>query len=221
MAKLRIWILALGAGISLWGMSDLRLSSNASKEPIEVNLAELERGGELPGNHIQIGEHLAIFETAVYDLSSGDDGSYTLGDEAALEEVYYPIISPRHRFARRLNLGDKTSLAEIPKHQMKAFDNFRFVVKTYEYPTVGSIPSGVMRLPELRGMVVNAIGGMSYEQENQWRRRYPGIDFQSIVVLEPGREPGSALRAILAMVAGFLVMVLGIFMFLLEKEHED
>ncbi|MEL6106287.1 MAG: hypothetical protein AAFU85_09625 [Planctomycetota bacterium] len=220
MKKLRYWILVLGAGISLWGLSDLRISSNASQEPIEVDLAELERGADVPGNHIRLGEHLAIFETAVYDLSSGDAGTPGRGDEAGLSEVYYPIISPRHRFARRLNLGEKTSLAEIPLNQMKTLDDFRVVVKTDQYPTVGSIPSGAAQMPELRGMVVNSIGGMNYEQENIWRRRYPGIDFESILVIEPGREPGSAVRSILAMVVGFLVLVLGIFLFLLEKEHE-
>ena len=94
MGNVRIWILGAGLAISFAAFGDLRVSRNASKEPLKVDLADLEKGGDPPGNHVQIGEHIAIHQAIVYSTDANDlmDGVDPRDPRRSVDDVYYPII---------------------------------------------------------------------------------------------------------------------------------
>lgn len=214
--KARWFILAIGTGLSISALVDMRVSSNAAYQPTVFEMADLESGTNPSDNHIQIGEAVLVFQAAEYELL-GNVGRDGITPDDKVMEVYFPIISTDHDFAKRTGIAKHLEIDEVSDWQWKTFDRFRVVAKVKDYKTIGSIPRGMKLADSLQGMVVNSIGGIRSTQKNRFRKKYSRANLDDVLVIELGRKPQSYLRSIVVFGLGLFITLGGAVSFIMSR----
>ncbi|QDT67638.1 hypothetical protein MalM25_05380 [Planctomycetes bacterium MalM25] len=198
----RIQIAALigGAMLAFFGVQEYRVSSSATVGPIEVDLAAVEKGEVDENNHWRLGEHIAIYGACVYQYRQSKYETGEPGPSTKLDYCYYPVVSFDHPFIQQF--GEAESGADVP------LNDFRVLVKTKKYDTLGSIPDGLGNQDSVQGLVVNLISGLDSEEKELFTGSFPGLDTDKLLLLEEGRAPAPIGKS-LGMIGGGLALVLG------------
>ena len=115
MMRLIFAIIAGGGVLFYTGYQEHELSKSSSTAPVSVSLAELENGTKPAGNHIEIGEHVAIYDALIYYGDSHDRATEP-GPSTRVKSMFYPIVSTSHPLARIAEaLSQNLADAEIDK----------------------------------------------------------------------------------------------------------
>lgn len=192
MGRISLIIAAIGIIAAREAYQELSLASGTTEEPLHIELEDLEAGSVPENNHLRIGEHWQVFEGAVYEY----EGGYQDGEpdpSTAVNYLYYPIVS--------------TASKDIQGDTVRSFT---VLVRSRKYETVGAIPQDDMRLDaSLRGLVVNAIEPVTADEYLLLRESYPGINLESLVIVEQGRRPPSMTGSALVLAGGVIAILMG------------
>lgn len=198
--RLQIAALVGGAMLAFFGVQEFRVSSTATVDPIEIDLAAVERGETPTNNHWRLGEHIAVYGACVYQYRQSKYETGEPGRSTKLDYCYYPVLSYEHPFIQQF--GEAESGADVP------LNDFRVLVKTKKYQTLGAIPEGLGNQESVQGLVVNLISGLDSEEKDLFTGSFPGLDTDKLLLLEAGRAPASVGKS-LGMIAGGLALMVG------------
>jgi hypothetical protein len=202
-------IICLGGVLCYIGYREYLVSKDTSEEPQPVHLVQLEHGMEPPNNHIKIGDHFAVYDGLVYSYSQGRYDSGEPDADTRVDYVYYPIVSPAHPFMKsisRLQYLDAEAFEEEAENL--TLDNFRVIVRSSRFDTVGDFPLEALAYEDsVSGLVVNQIRSLDRQERNLLRESYPELNFDELIILAEGRKPSSPSQSF-AMIGGGGVLVL-------------
>ncbi len=205
----------LGGCLIWYGVLEYQVGSEASADPVDVELADLEAGKPLPDNHIQIGLHHCMYHLSVYDYDyDGDDD--TMRSSSPLNWVWSPVISDKHPYVPKMQALIKRygGLKKIPRNaDWPSLKDFVVLLKSKAYDTVGDVPRGRKKYKSVSGLVMNRIESIGDEEKNLIRSQFPKIDFDKILVVEHGRKPSSVAASISFMSAGGLMALIPLVVF--------
>lgn len=198
--RLQIAALVGGALLAFFGVQEYRVSSSATVDPIEVDLAAVEKGEVHQNNHWRLGEHIAVYGACVYQYRQSKYETGEPGPSTKLDYCYYPVLSYDHPFIQQF--GEAESGADVP------LNDFRVLVKTKKYETLGAILDGLGNADSVQGLVVNLISGLDSEEKDLLKGSFPGLDTDKLLLLEEGRAPAPIGKS-LGLIAGGLALVAG------------
>ncbi len=215
--RIRLALIVIGCLLVFIGFREFRVSGGTTAKPAAVDLAALERDEATDNNHVQIGEHVAVYGTAVYEYEESRFAAGEPGPDTKVNHCYYPIISPEHPFIEALNklveehggldnLPDEVSFPEIA--------DFAVLVKTRRFKTVGAIPGGLADEASVQGLVINRIASLGDEEEKLVKESFPSINLETVLILEEGRKPASLGKSLGMLFGGLALAVLGLGLFI-------
>ncbi len=185
-------LILLGAIITFLAYQQMLISQKARADATEMRLEDVETGKQVDNLHIKIGEHFAMYPTAIisYERTGRAHQKY-LEEHTRLEDVHYPILSNSHPFIQKLiYLSDKYGdLDKVPDGLIGRPENFSVLVKTKRIKRARDMPDCVLIENNLRGVIVNPIKGPSRKTKRLFKERYPKVDFDKVLLLEEGRKP--------------------------------
>lgn len=200
MFRVKLALIVIGGFVAFMGFEEFKVSSGASAEPVDVELASLEKGGELPNVHARITKHIAVYAGSVYEYEQGKYESGPPGAGSKVNHCYYPILSAEHPFIEAL--ANDNPDADL--------DNFAVIIKTERFATVGSIPDGFDAVESIQGLVVNRITSLDSEEQDLVRQSFPNVDLNKLLILEDGRAPASIAKSGGMMAGGGLLSLVGL-----------
>jgi hypothetical protein len=199
-----------GAAVAFFGYQEYTVSSGASEIPVHCELRDLETGSELPDNHLEIGEHWAIFSTWV---GSGEYNS----DQ--LDYIYYPIVSEESPYNQAWdNLLARYGDNEIPESEYPSLKSLAVLVKTKKYKREGAIPQEWEKVGSVTGLVINDIESLGPEEKRLLLQSYPELSLQNVLILEEDREPKSVITAVGTILLGGVLIVAGSGVFVRSRQ---
>ncbi len=220
MLRVVIALIALGGVLSFIGYQEYKVSEGTSKDPVPVSIVKLEYGIDLPNNHIEVGEHAAIYDALIYEYE--ERFSDPTGDDPGTKVnfVYYPIVSQSHPLAEKLEAMSKRNPDSISDAEYEALgkEKFKVLVRSGRYKKVGELPKGgVQRLDKVKGMVVNQISSVGWEEQRLLRQAFPEINFKDILILQEGRKPAGPITSFGMMGGGGALMLVGVGLMFVSK----
>lgn len=212
MFRIKLALIAIGGFVAFMGYQEFKVSSGASADPVDVELASLEQGGDVPNTHVRITEHLALYGGSVYEYEQGKHESGPPGAGSKVNHCYYPILSAEHPFILSAINDDDSDDTEIT--------DFAVMVKTQRFETVGSIPDGIDAVDAVQGLIVNRITSLDSEEKDLVRSSFPDVNLDRLLILEDGRAPASIAKSGGMMAGGGLLSLVGIGLFFGGRKEE-
>ena len=96
MSRFTLVMVIIGGLVAFLGIREFWVSSGASTDPTEIDLAALERGEATENNHLKIGEHIALYPATVYECKVSKFDTGEPGPNAKVNHCYYPIIRKKY-----------------------------------------------------------------------------------------------------------------------------
>ena len=220
MLRVVLALIGLGGVLAFIGYQEYKVSEGTSKDPVPVSIVKLEFGVDLPNNHIEVGEHAAIYDALIYEYEQSFSDPTGDDPKTKVNFVYYPIVSQSHPLAEKLESLSKRDPDSIRDEEYEALgkEKFKVLVRTGRYDKVGDLPQGgVARLDKVSGMVVNEISSVGWEEQNLLRQAFPDIDFKNILILQEGRKPSSPAASFGMMGGGGALMLVGLGLMFVSK----
>ncbi len=218
--KIGLVVIVIGGCLSYFGVLEYRVGSDASPEPVAIELADLEAGKPLPDNHIRIGLHHCMYNSSVIEYEYDDDNRKTMRSSSPVNWIWSPIISDKHPYMQKIRELEKTygSLKKTPKGaDWPVLKDFVVLLKSESYDTVGDIPDGRKFYTSVSGLVINRIESLGDDEKSLIRKKFPKIDFDKILIIEHGRKPSSAALSISIIVGGGVLMLIPVLLFLRRR----
>jgi len=212
MFRLKLAMIAIGCVVVFIGVQEYRVSRGTTAEAQAVKLLDLEQGQRPANNHLQIGEHVAVYPASVYSYSKSKYSSADPTDESKVDFAYYPIISHEHPFPATLaELANKYAGKEWPADvKVPEIENFAVLVKTKRFATIGSIPSEIDGAENVKGLVVNTVDKLNSDEAALVKQSFPGIDLEKVLILQEGRRPSSLIVSQATMAGGITLGFAGL-----------
>jgi hypothetical protein len=205
----------IGACLVWYGVLEYQVGSEASVDPVDVELADLEAGGPLPDNHIKIGLHHCMYHLSVYDYDfDGDDE--TMRPSSPLNWVWSPLISDTHPYIPEMKALIKRhgGLKKIPRDaDWPVLKDFVVLLKSEYYETVRDVPGGRKPYKSVSGLVINRIESVGDEEKRLIRKEFPDIDFDKILIVQHGRKPMPVAGSISFIAVGSLLGLIPLVVF--------
>ncbi len=152
--------MALGGFLCFMGYEEYQISKGTTAEPEPISLVKLEHGVDQTNNHIQIDDHVAIYDGLVYSYTESKygNGEPDVDTRIGIGFAYYPVVSMAHPFMKSLlalQLGDdgaedavqeedavqtEDAVQEATAEEEDDFltlDNFRVLVRSSRFNTYG------------------------------------------------------------------------------------
>lgn len=204
MVRIAIVMLIGGGAIIYYGYQEHAVSKDASPEAVVVELADLEKKGEAPNNHLKIGKHVALWPLYVcrVEVATGQDPQ-NAPPSAKVDYAYCAIISKDHPWWQAYQSTSETG----EDVQLPAIDPLLVLVKTKKYKTVGAIPGEIQEPDSVQGLVVNRIESLKDDEKKFIRESFPSVNFDKLLLLEEGRTPSSTGTPFAIMGGGVLLML--------------
>ena len=220
MLRVVFGLIALGGVLAFIGYQEYTVSQGTSKDPVPVTLAKLEYGVEPPNNHVEIGEHLALFDALIYEYE--ERFSDPEGDDAGtkVNVVYYPIVSGSHPLAKKLGDLAARDFESVSDEELDAIakEKFKVIVRTGRYNKVGDLPpGGVVQQPSVKGMIVNKISSLGWEEQGLIRQSFPNLDFKDLLILQENRKPSGPATSYGMMGGGGALVLVGLGLMFVSK----
>lgn len=213
-------LIGLGGVLSFIGYQEFKVSEGTSKEPVPVSLVKLEFGVEPPNNHIEIGEHAAIYDALIYEYE--ERLSDPTGDDPGTKVnfVYYPIVSQSHPLAEKLEALAKRDQDSITDAEYEAVgkEQFKVIVRSSRFKNVGELPPmGVAHQEKVKGLVVNEISSLGWEEQQLIKQSFPNLDFKNLLILQENRKPASPVTSFGMMGGGGALVLVGLGLMFVSK----
>ncbi|MBT3200184.1 MAG: hypothetical protein HN350_09725 [Phycisphaerales bacterium] len=212
-----IIVMVIGGCLAWFGVLEHRVGSQASTEPVAVELADLENGSPVPDNNILIGLHHCMYNSSVIEYEYDDDGRSEMRSTSPVNWIWTPLISDKHSYMQGIRKLIKThgSLKKVPKGaRWPVVKDFVVLLKSEVYDTVGDIPDGRKTYESVYGLVINQIESLGEDEKRLIRRKFPKIDFDKVLIVEHGRKPLSAALSISIIVGGCVLFLIPVVLFL-------
>jgi len=212
MFRVKIALVVIGGILCYFGYREFSVSRGATKDPLTVELMNLEKDSETGNSNLAVGEHWAIYPAVVYEYETSSPGEQ-VSDTSKVNFAYYPIISDKHQFFKKMMVlvaqyGDVDS---IPEKSFPSVDEFTVLVKTKRFGTVGSIPMDDWGEEKgVTGLVINRIKTLKGEERDLIQQSFPKVDLDKVLILEEGRTPTSSAGALGMIAGGALLIAMGI-----------
>ena len=213
MFRIKLAAIVVGAIVAFMGYQEFKLSGHAKEEATTVLLEELEANGELENAHIRIDEPVGVYGGLIYEYRQSKYDTGEPDESTSVAVAYYPIISQAHPFMAKLGellikypdgIPDDVSWPEM--------DNFRVLVKTKRFNTIGDFPyDALLSDPSVQGLVVNEIESLDNEEIGLLKESFPKADFSQVLILEEGRKPSSSGKYLGMMGGGAALALVGLF----------
>jgi hypothetical protein len=209
MLRLVLALMVAGGVMCFIGYQEYSVGEGTSQEPTDVALADLEQGTSAPNNHLRVGEHLAIYEELIYCYTDDLVLSQEPTDTTRVDYAYYPIVSLVHPFVQGVFELDRLTPEEAEaKAQDLWLDDFKVLVRTNRFSTVGELPETYGRERAVEGLIVNRISSLGWEERSLLAESFPDLDLDSILILQEGRKPASEVFSF-GMIAAGVALFLG------------
>jgi hypothetical protein len=212
MFRIKLAMAILGGVLAFVGIQEWRVSSGTTTEPIAVNLVDVEKGKVPDNSHWNLGEHVAVYDTGVYEYSQSKYDTSEPDAGTSITHYYYPVLSSEHPFLAQLrSLSEKYgSVESIPAEEVPALTDIAVIVKTKQFDTIGSIPSSWEIVPNLQGLVINRISSLSRKEAELLQGGLPGLNTEKLLILEAGRQPASTAKSLGMISGGAIVALAGV-----------
>lgn len=212
--KLRISIalLVIGAIVSYGGYKEFKLAQLCDEEPCNIELAELENGQELDNMNVKIGKHWAVYPHCIYEYQQSEYETGEPGNNSTVNYTYYPIISNDHPYNLAMDEFEakySDPNVEVPDDAYPEFENFKVLVKSRKFKTIGSIPDGWDEIESVSGIVINEIDGLDKEEQDLLKQSITGLDLDDVYILEMNRKPQAKGSSFGKLIGGLVMMVIG------------
>ena len=206
-------VIMFGGGLlCFFGYRLYGVSAGPSSRPLQVELADIEKG-KPPGNkHIRIGPHYRCFSPSFlqYKFLSEDQepDKYT-----EVKWLYYPVFSVESQFGRQIDIltkkygGFEKWAENLDDSELPPADNLCMIVKTNEYKWVEKLPQRIIRADQIEGLIVNELAPLDSEQKMLFRSQFGHIDFGKVLILEQNRKPSPIAVSLVFMGIGALLFV--------------
>ena len=203
-------IIALGGVLCFIGYQEYKVSEGTSEEPVPVTLVKLETGVDPPNNHIQIGDHAAVYDELVYCYEAA---SYSAepSDDTRVSYCYYPIVSMSNPYMKsvvELHSRDPESITQEEYDSIK-LEEFKVIVKSNKFDHVKDLPYGVSRGESIKGMVINQISSLGREEKRLLQESFPDLELDSLIILHENDKPTPESVSYSMMGGGGLLMLIG------------
>jgi hypothetical protein len=203
-------VMLLGLGLCAYASIEYKRSKGSGSEPVKIDLLDIENGRISKSPYIRLGPHYRLYDAIYYRYEivaeKGESPEHT-----KVTSTYYPIFSADGPVGRRMEsllrkYGGYDKIPDLlPDDERLPDDNPVVIVRTREYNTIGELPGGTVRFEKMEGMIVNWGGPMGVDFMATMRERYEDINFNKVLLFEPGRKPLSGIAAIGMVVAGLLL----------------
>ncbi|HUT10336.1 MAG TPA: hypothetical protein VMY42_07565 [Thermoguttaceae bacterium] len=207
-----LMVLIVGGGaLVFFGGREYLVSSGASSDPVEVDLAKLEAGETPENNHVKIGEHVSLYPASVYEYQQSKYASGEPGPDTTVTHSYYPILSMEHPFIQKL--------VETEGEDVPDITDFAVLVKTKRFKTIRAIPDEMNTCASVQGLVINRIDSLDSEEKKLIKESFPLVKLDNVLILEEGRKPASLLLSLGMIFGGVALVVAGIGAFVVKNRQ--
>ncbi len=214
-------ILMLAGLLCVLGMIQEHRIFLRSSHPVSVDLAALEQGAELSNYNIRIGEHIALYPYTIYSYNQKKIGMKDPGPHTDLIEEYYPIISLHHPYLLAMQkLVESGKEDTTPESEYPVLRDFRVLVKTTRFKTLGDISPNWVKEDKVSGLVINKLEPLDQDEKKLIQASWPDVDLDDILVLEEGREPTALITIYTIYGLGLILLGLGLFLFLKRRKAQ-
>lgn len=189
-----IFVIIGGVALGFFGVQEIMVSSGATDVPLDIALADIEKGPLPENTHLRIGAHQAVYGGCVYEYQQSKYEKGPPNATTKLNFCYYPILSDEHPFIKTYDellekYGDDES---IPDEEYPDTGHISVLVKTDQFKTIGDIPDvGWTDQPNAQGLVINRIKSLDAEETRLIKSSFPSTDMAKVLILELGRKPGA------------------------------
>jgi hypothetical protein len=205
-------LLCIGGGVLAWeGWKEKKLAANSTPNAVSVDLAQLEAGSSPNNNHVKIGPHYAYYRDMVYTYEEAADHQEHPTDKVTV--AYYPIVSTSHPDAQELEEMVKNSKgSKIEEKDLPRMNHFVLLVKTKKFKTIGDIQTlqPVVRVENVQGLLGNEVEPLDKGDKDLILQRFPNLNVEKVMILEPDRKPMDAGNAVTMMIGGGVMLLIGI-----------
>jgi hypothetical protein len=177
-----------GILLSAIGIGEWLEAGGASLDPVSVSLGDLDRGADLPDRHVTLGRHFALYDESVARFVAPEVPEEP-GHDERIKALYYPIVSPGYR-------------AEAA--------DFRVLVMTSRFATLGDVPSGTLDEPGLTGLVSGRTKPLRKPIPRLLRESFPGLDLDRVLLLVQDRHPIDRRLSALMLLGGMLLLAVAV-----------
>jgi preprotein translocase subunit Sss1 len=208
-----LMVFCCGGASMFYGWSEYRLGAKSTPDPVEVDLAKLEQGEKVENNHLKIGKHHACYWGSVYSYKKSKFSLRKPDASTKVTSSYYPIVSSSNPDVQLLEalLKKYGDLDNVPDDvDVPRPTHFVVLVKTTRFKTAGAIPFDIKPEPSIQGLVINEVSSLTSEEKKLIKDTFPNIDFNKVLILEDGRKPSSTAKAVVFMVMGAGILVVGL-----------
>jgi hypothetical protein len=159
---------------------------------------------------VDVGEHVALYPYAL-TMKDPDTGK---------EYVLYPVASKSNRILeQRSKMSTSDGIQKMP-----SLKDVAVLVKTYRFESAGDVPKKPLLRKKVEGVFIQGpmvMGKVDRKVREFPATKYKGLDFDSIAIIEEGREPSLKSDAVGLAFGIFCLVsggVLGILFFKLKRE---
>ncbi len=215
--KMLLVLIVLGGMLVFHGFQEKKLAGLSQSVPQRVELSALEQGQALSNAHIVIGDHWALFPYSIYQYNTSKYSHKEPTDSTKLDFALVPLISRDHPYYQGIKALQKKYSGEedtIPEDEWPPFRDFKVLLKTSQYATLGDLPVYWEEVSNVQGLVINEIDKLSGEELRLIQETWPALDVEHVLILEQGRKPKS-MGMVWLMIGGGIVMVVVFLLFFL------
>jgi hypothetical protein len=206
-----IALLLASIALGVYAWREAKVSQGASAQPVRGDLAQIEKTGVAPDLHLELGRHLAIYPSAVfeYELDRWESEPAVVPGETEINDCIYPVISERHPVLAALEAwSERRSEGETADEP--TLEKVAVLVKTERFGTVGAIPDDSRWEAGVRGLVINRVRSLKPDESRLIRESLPGVDLSRVLILEEGRTPTSGRGSVALFLLAALVAAGGV-----------
>lgn len=213
MLRVVLGLIGLGGVLAFLGYQEYKVSEGTSQEPVPVSLAKLEHGIDPANNHIEIGEHMAVWDALIYEYEQTFKDPTGDLPQTKVNFVYYPIVSGSHSLAQKIDELNKRNPESITQEEIDELtsEKFKVLVRTSRFKTVGQVPQGGLeKHDKVKGLVVNEISSLGREERRLLKDSFPTLDVKDVLILQEGREPAGPVKSFGLMGGGGVLILVGL-----------
>ncbi|MFK7790208.1 MAG: hypothetical protein AB8C95_12045 [Phycisphaeraceae bacterium] len=202
MIRFSIVLVVLGGILTFFGYNENKLASSAQAEPQTMTVAELAANG--------IGDNANISLTDFWLLDSQSVVEYPEDDESKYNKIWAPVIPAGDPFIEEYMNSDPNQAPPSYTGSVAVILYSKDINNDDEF--YDTITEGAVQ-----GLIINEIDQISGEELQLLQQGVPGINADTVLVLEHNRQPKSTGITLLMMVGGVVLILAGPALFFLGR----
>lgn len=199
MTRLKLVVLGVGAFLAWMGYQEWKLGSVAASAPQGITCAELEASGPGDNAHVLLSDFLLSEQAFVYE---GYENS------SRWNKIWIPAVPLGGAYHQQL-LQYVDASGRFTTDDLPLPTSFRVIVKSSRIHDEQQLAT-VAGADTLQGLIVNEVESLGSDERRLLAQSYPGIDLDSVYILEHGREPSGRGKTLGFVGSGVVLMMFGV-----------